>query len=111
MAKDQKTNVMRKLDGMKIQYQEHYYTDTGAVNGVEVARVLGENADRVFKTLVTVGKSGNHYVYLVPVSAELDLSGRKSSFYDKIQGIVRADRLCTRRLFTDRNEKVFPYNH
>ncbi len=93
MAKDQKTNVMRKLDGMKIQYQEHYYTDTGAVNGVEVARVLGENADRVFKTLVTVGKSGNHYVYLVPVSAELDLKKAASAVGEKAVSMIKSKEL------------------
>ena len=73
MAKDTKTNAMRKLDSMKIPYREHYYTDTEALSGVEVAAVLGENPAQVFKTLVTVAKSGAHYVFLVPVAEELDL--------------------------------------
>lgn len=73
MAKDNKTNAMRKLDSMKIEYKEHYYTDTDAISGVEVAQVLGENPEQVFKTLVTTGKTGNHYVFLVPVAQELDL--------------------------------------
>ena len=68
MAKDNKTNAMRKLDSMKIAYREHYY-DPEAVNGVEVANILGQDVSRVFKTLVTVGKSGAHYVFAVPVAA------------------------------------------
>ncbi|MPM71203.1 Cys-tRNA(Pro)/Cys-tRNA(Cys) deacylase YbaK [bioreactor metagenome] len=68
-----KTNVMRKLDSLKIKYETHSYADTEALSGVEVADVIGEDPDHVFKTLVTVGKSNNHYVFLVPVARELDL--------------------------------------
>ncbi len=68
-----KTNAMRRLDSMKIPYGQHFYTDTGAVSGAEVAAALGQDPRRVFKTLVTTGKSGAHYVFLVPVCAELDL--------------------------------------
>ena len=53
----EKTNVMRILDQKKIAYESYSYVDTGAVSGIEVAEVLGENPDMVFKTLVTVGKS------------------------------------------------------
>ena len=56
-AKLDKTNAMRKLDAMKISYREHTYTDTDAISGVEVAAVLGQEPDKVFKTLVTQGKS------------------------------------------------------
>ena len=69
----EKTNAMRRLDALKIQYKEHTYTDTGAVSGTEVAAVLGQDPGRCFKTLVTVGRSGEHYVFMVPVSSELDL--------------------------------------
>ena len=40
MAKDTKTNAMRKLDSMKIDYKEHYYTDSGAVAGVDPITLL-----------------------------------------------------------------------
>ena len=66
-----KTNAMRKLDSMKIAYKEYFYTN--AVSGIEVATELGENPKQVFKTLVTVAKSGAHYVFLIPVAEELDL--------------------------------------
>jgi len=68
-----KTNVMRKLDGQKIKYKTHSYADTEALSGVDVAEAIGEDPGHVFKTLVTVGKSKSHYVFLVPVAGELDL--------------------------------------
>ena len=70
---EEKTNVMRILDQKKINYKSHYYGDSGAVSGLEVARVLGEDPSRVFKTLVTEGKSRNYYVFVIPVAEELDL--------------------------------------
>ena len=70
---DDKTNVMRILDQKKVKYTEYTYLNTDAVGGQEVAEVLGEDANKVFKTLVTVGKTGNHYVFLVPVNKELNL--------------------------------------
>ena len=79
----EKTNVMRKLSALKLPFKEHYYE--GVVSGSEVADAMGEDHSRVFKTLVTVGKSGNHYVFMVPVDEELDLkkaalqAGEKSS--------------------------------
>ena len=68
-----KTNVMRILDSLKLDYQTHNYTDTDAISGLEVASALGQNPDVVFKTLVTEGHSRNYYVFLVPVSCDLDL--------------------------------------
>lgn len=71
--KIEKTNAMRRLDALKIAYKEHTYTDTDAISGVEVAAVLKQEPGRVFKTLVTQGKSKNYYVFMVPVAEELDL--------------------------------------
>ncbi len=73
MKKEEKTNVMRVLDSKKVNYKKHNYLSTGAVSGTEVAEALGENPDMVFKTLVTVSKSKNYYVFMVPVEKELDL--------------------------------------
>lgn len=93
MAKDTKTNAMRKLDSMKISYKEHYYTDTDAVNGMEIAQVLGEKPARVFKTLVTVGKTGAHYVFLIPVDRELDLKKAAAIVGEKSVSMLRAKEL------------------
>lgn len=68
-----KTNVMRVLEQKKIRYTSHCYADTGVISGAEVAAVLHQNPDQVFKTLVTVAGSGSHYVFLVPVEKELNL--------------------------------------
>lgn len=72
-SKEEKTNVMRILERSKIEYKVHNYKASGSVGGADVAESLSENPDAVFKTLVTVGKSREHYVFLVPVSRELDL--------------------------------------
>ncbi|MDD3886750.1 MAG: aminoacyl-tRNA deacylase [Victivallaceae bacterium] len=68
-----KTNVMRLLDQAKRHYLAHCYVESGAVSGLEVAAALGEAPERVFKTLVTIGRSGEHYVFAVPVDCELNL--------------------------------------
>lgn len=70
---NEKTNVMRILDQNKIEYVTHCYTNTDAVSGIEVANVLKQDPNQVFKTLVTIGSSKTYYVYLVPVNRELDL--------------------------------------
>ena len=54
---EHKTNVMRELDKLKIKYNHYCYANTDAISGLEVAAVLNQNPDKVFKTLVTVGKS------------------------------------------------------
>ena len=71
--KQDKTNVMRILDGKKIPYEMHTYEADPTLSGEEIANILGENPDCVFKTLVTQGKSGQYYIFVVPVKCELDL--------------------------------------
>ena len=70
---DEKTNVMRLLDQKKIKYNHYSYVDTPSTNGVEVAKLLGQDENRVFKTLVTVGKSKANYVFVITVAKELNL--------------------------------------
>lgn len=69
----EKTNVMRILEQKKIPYTSYCYVDSGVVSGIDVATVLQQNPNQVFKTLVTTGSTGNHYVFLLPVNRELDL--------------------------------------
>jgi len=73
MAKPEKTNVMRTLERLKIPYQDYCYVDSGVISGADVAKVLGKDPERTFKTLVTVGKSKAYYVFMIPVEEELDL--------------------------------------
>ena len=75
---------MRKLDALKIDHKEHFLgDDKNAISGVEVARILNQDVNRVFKTLVTVAKSNNHYVFMVPVQEELDLKKAAASVKEK----------------------------
>ena len=64
---DEKTNEMRILDQKHIKYNKYSYAETVAISGVEVAEALGQNKEQVFKTLVTIGKSKTHYVFVIPV--------------------------------------------
>ena len=69
----QKTNAMRQLDQKKIAYEVKEIENPEGLSGVQLASKAGEDPDRVFKTLVTVGQSKNHYVFVIPVAKELDL--------------------------------------
>ena len=92
--KDKKTNVMRVLDAHGMEYKTHCYVGTDAVGGVEVAKVLGQDPEQVFKTLVTVGKSGEHYVFVIPVEASLDLKkAAKASGEKNIEMIAQKELL------------------
>ena len=73
MKPKEKTNALRLLDGEKIPYESHTYEADPSLSGEEIAGILGEEPERVFKTLVTQGKSGAYYVFVVPVNEELDL--------------------------------------
>lgn len=68
-----KTNAMRILEGENINFEIIEYSTKDGIGGVDVAEKLGEDKNRVFKTLVTEAKDGEHYVFVVPVSSELDL--------------------------------------
>lgn len=77
-----KTNVMRILDLNKIDYKE-YTLNNNETNGVNAANDLGLNLESTFKTLVTKGKSGNYFVFVVPVAERLDLKKAASSVGEK----------------------------
>ena len=85
LAKEQKTNVMRILDKAKIPYTAHYYehNDNEPFDGVGVAKKLGQDPALVYKTLVTEGKSKEHYVFVIPVAEELNLKEAASSVSEK----------------------------
>lgn len=89
----EKTNAMRQLDRLRIDYDEHDYTDTDAVSGEDVAAVLGQDPAKVYKTLVTVGKSGAHYVFLVPVCEELDKKKAAVAADEKSVELVKSKEL------------------
>lgn len=74
MKKSNKTNAMRILDSLGIEYEYfEYSTDDGKIDGISVADKVGEKREIVFKTLVTVGSDKELYVFVIPVEFELDL--------------------------------------
>lgn len=94
MAKKQeKTNVMRILDQKKIEYS-HYAYDNTKLNAEEVANALNQEVGKVFKTLVTVGKSKEHYVFVVPANKELDLKKAAKVAKEKSIEMIHQKNFC-----------------
>lgn len=93
MKKEEKTNVMRVLDARKISYESHSYEPDAAMSGEEIAGILGEDPAKVFKTLVTQGKSGAYYVFVVPVEAELDLKKAAKASGEKAVSMIKQKEL------------------
>ena len=84
---------MRILEQKNVSYKSHNYADSDAVSGREVAETLHENPNQVFKTLVTVGNSKTNYVFLIPVSMELDLKKAASVVNEKNVEMVKSKEL------------------
>ena len=62
---------------------------------MEVVEALDENPNLTFKTLVTVGKTNNHYVFLVPVNKELDLKKAAKAVNEKSIEMVKSKELLS----------------
>lgn len=90
---ENKTNAMRLLDRHKMEYRSYSYDNSRALSGIEVATVLGQNPKQVFKTLVTVGKSRQHYVFMIPVAEELDLKKAAAAAGEKSVEMVKSKEL------------------
>ena len=91
--KDHKTNALRELDAAGIPHEELFFDAVATMTGEEIARAQGEDPDAVFKTLVTQGKSGGYYVFLVPVAAELDLKKAAAAAGEKAIAMIKAREL------------------
>lgn len=84
MKKFNKTNAMRILEGLGIEYEHMSYDgEDGHIDGVSVAHKTGQDPERVFKTLVAVGHSKELYVYCIPVEYELDLKKASKAANEK----------------------------
>lgn len=88
----ERTNVMRLCDAKKLDYKAHEL-DIKSTVGEEIADLLGQDRNRVFKTLVTVGKSGEHYVFVVPVCHNLDLKKAAKSVGEKSIEMIKQKEL------------------
>ena len=85
-----KTNALREIEASGLPFSWLTFECPEAISGVEVAAKLGEDPDHVFKTLVTQGKSGNHYVFMVPVACELDLKKAAATVGEKSVAMIKA---------------------
>lgn len=89
-----KTNVMRVLEQHKIAYEAHEYEHgKEAVDGVTVARLLGQDPAQVFKTLVARGRSGGYHVFVLPAARELDLKKAAKAAGEKSVELVHVKEL------------------
>ena len=96
MAKEklEKTNAIRILEREKVSYQHRSWPAATKENtGVELAQALGQPPEQVFKTLVTVGKSGNHYVFMLPVAETLHLKKAAAAVGEKAVSMIKEKEL------------------
>ena len=82
-----KTNAMRILDKAGIPYELQTYSPDDGIDGVSVARKLGQPVEQVYKTLVTKGRGG-HFVFVIPVAAELDLKAAARAVDEKAVELI-----------------------
>ncbi len=75
MAKEKniKTNATRIVERAKIDVEVINYESEGFMEGTAIAQKLNQPFEQTFKTLVTKGKPGKFFVFVVPVAEELDL--------------------------------------
>lgn len=81
---------MRILDSKKIEYKFYSYEADATLSGIDVAKILNKDENTVFKTLVTVGKSKEHYVFVIPVNKELDLKKASMAVSEKSISMVKS---------------------
>lgn len=79
-----KTNAMRILYSQKIEYSEIEYDASSGISALDVAKSTGEDPSRIYKTLVTVSREKEHFVFVVPAEKELDLKKRQLPREQKI---------------------------
>ena len=81
--KELKTNAMRILDKENIHYEYQVYECEEFVDGIQTADILGIDHKIVYKTLVTVGRTGAYYVFVIPIEEEIDLKKAAKSVGEK----------------------------
>lgn len=74
---------MRILDSSNIKYSQYEYEADQSLTGEEIASILHEDVNSVFKTLITKGKSNDYYAFMIPVNKELDLKKAAKTVCEK----------------------------
>lgn len=93
--KEDKTNVMRVLEQKKINYKHYTYEPDPTLTGAEIAGILNENVDKVFKTLLTTNGKNTYFVFIVPVNCELDLKKAAKAVGEKSIEMTKAKDLLS----------------
>ncbi len=88
-----KTNAMRILDKNKIPYKANFYECDEFIDGIHIADKLSQSYDISFKTLVAEGKSGEHYVFCLPVDKNVDLKKAARSVGEKSVQLIEVKRI------------------
>jgi len=88
-----KTNAIRLVEAAGISYKMYTYdAPDGFMDGLSVARTLGQDPEQVFKTLVTWSSNKEYFVCVIPVGEELDLKKAAKHFgVKKIEMIPSRD--------------------
>lgn len=73
MAKELKTNAIRILEKNKIPYELITYECDEFIDGLHTAKKTGAPIEQSFKTLVAQGKSGEYYIFVIPIAEEVQL--------------------------------------
>ena len=114
--KEVKTNAMRMLDRAKVSYTYEEYECDDFTDGIQTADKLGYDHKLVYKTLVTTGKTGNHYVFVIPIEAEIDFKkaakvvGEKSLEMLHLKDLTKVTGYA-RRLYGDWHEETVSYRN
>lgn len=88
--KEHKTNAIREVEASGLPFKFKTFETTDALSGIEVASILNIDPKKVFKTLVTQGKSGAYYVFMVPVAEELDLKKAANAVGEKSIAMIKS---------------------
>lgn len=89
MAGTPKTNAARLLKAAGISFELVPYTvDPNNLAADHVAAELGEDINRVFKTLVLKGERCGHFVCVIPGNCEVDLKKAAKAAGDKKADLI-----------------------
>lgn len=88
-----KTNAMRILESMKIPFSTYTYECDAFEDAIQIADMLGLPYEKVYKTLVAVGTSREHYVFVIPIAEELDFKKAAKAVGEKAVELIHVKEL------------------
>ena len=88
MSKEAKSNAMRILERQKVPYEAIVYECDEFIDGIHTAEKTGAPKEQSFKTLVMEGKSGNYYVFVVPIEKEVDRKAAAKAVGEKTVDMI-----------------------